>query len=435
MESALPRCTATPPADAVVRDYERLTQLLTRHAGSADAARELLHEAWLRLAQAPPALAANASAYAYTTARHLLVDQQRHHNTRQAVEAAAVQEAAGPTDTTLHTAAHRQVLGAIEAALAALPQRTREVFLQHRLLDVPQADLAQRHRVSLATVEREIARAATALQAALDRWHGLPPASAQTRLHTSARRRGLGTLLGLAGVLGGSGLLWRVWQAQVPQWQMAWRTLRGQQTSHRLPDGSHVTLDAQTALNAAYYGNRRHLVLGSGAAFFDVAADAGRPFSVDCGVVRITVLGTRFSIERSGDRVRVDVAHGRVRVEHVSPRQSAAAMRWELTAGDGLVIAPQSPGAAPSVERVPAAGATWREGRLSFDRAPLSQILDRLARYHPRLLVVDPRVAQWPVTAEIRIAQADAWLRHVLPQAVDVKVVDTDQALRFEPRR
>jgi ferric-dicitrate binding protein FerR (iron transport regulator) len=319
--------------------------------------------------------------------------------------------------------------------LAALPQRTREVFLQHRLLDVPQADLAQRHHVSLATVEREITRAATALQAALDRWHGLPPASPPTRPHTSARRRGLGTLLGLAGVLGSSGLLWRVWQAQAPQWQMAWRTLRGQQARHRLPDGSHITLDAQTALNAAYYGNRRHVVLGSGAAFFDVAADAGRPFSVDCGVVRVTVLGTRFSVERSGDRVRVDVVHGRVRVEHSDPAQPTAPMRWELTVGDGLVIAPQSPGAAPSVEHVPAAGATWREGRLSFDRAPLSQILDRLARYHPRLLVVDPRVAQWPVTAEIRIAQADAWLRHVLPQAVDVKVVDTDQALRFEPRR
>ena len=54
--------------------------------------------------------------------------------------------------------------------------------------------------------------------------------------------------------------------------------------------------------------------LASGEAYFDVVHDASRPFTVYAGNRRITDIGTKFSVFRNGDDVRVTVREGRVRV-------------------------------------------------------------------------------------------------------------------------
>jgi|JI10StandDraft_1071094.scaffolds.fasta_scaffold08782_12 hypothetical protein len=57
------------------------------------------------------------------------------------------------------------------------------------------------------------------------------------------------------------------------------------------------------------------IVLERGSATFAVAPRAGRPpFTVLAGAVQVRVIGTRFTVSRSGDDARVDVAHGEVEV-------------------------------------------------------------------------------------------------------------------------
>lgn len=57
------------------------------------------------------------------------------------------------------------------------------------------------------------------------------------------------------------------------------------------------------------------IVLERGAATFAVAPRDGRPpFMVQAGAVEVRVIGTRFTVTRSGDDARVDVAHGKVEV-------------------------------------------------------------------------------------------------------------------------
>jgi hypothetical protein len=57
------------------------------------------------------------------------------------------------------------------------------------------------------------------------------------------------------------------------------------------------------------------VVLERGSATFAVAAREGRPpFTVLAGAVQVRVIGTRFTVTRSGDDARVDVAHGEVEV-------------------------------------------------------------------------------------------------------------------------
>ena len=57
------------------------------------------------------------------------------------------------------------------------------------------------------------------------------------------------------------------------------------------------------------------LELVAGSAHFDVAPNRAREFRVSAGRVSIVVVGTRFSVERQGERTAVAVEAGRVRVE------------------------------------------------------------------------------------------------------------------------
>jgi transmembrane sensor len=92
------------------------------------------------------------------------------------------------------------------------------------------------------------------------------------------------------------------------------RLLAGQRLV--LADGSRVHLAADGG-ELLVEGNQPEAValqLAAGSAHFEVVPDPRRSFSVVAGSVSVFVLGTEFDVERAQDRVRVGVAHGRVRV-------------------------------------------------------------------------------------------------------------------------
>jgi transmembrane sensor len=391
------------PGDFEAR-YPALVRYLARRTGSIDDARDLAHDTWLRLATSqPPADGVrHAPAYLFGAAHNLAIDHQRRNQHRaELVDAAALLV---PTQTAdiADQLAHRQALHAVERALQALPERTRSVFLAHRLDGTGHDALAAQFGVSRSAIERDVQRAHAQVQLAMERWHGSP--------HVP-RRRGLGALLGIFGTAITAPMLWRVWQQQVPQWQQALSTRRGQQLRPTWPDGSRLVLDADTAVQASFYAARRHISLLRGAVFFAVAHDADRPFTVQAGDTLVTVLGTRFSVERDDPHVRVAVESGRVQVQ---PQPGATPV--VLAAGEFLDIAPQATQHG-SGSRV----APWRDGWLSFERTPLAQVAERLNRYRQQPVQVDAAVAALPVSGEIRIAQAEEWLR-LLPRVLPVRV-------------
>lgn len=168
-----------------------------------------------------------------------------------------------------------------------------------------------------------------------------------------------------------------VWQ-QVPVTHVA---PAGERVAVTLPDGSHVQLNAGSTLR-----HRRGFTLLpgiaagvrsvrlQGEAFFHVDP-AERPFEVQAGEARVTVLGTRFNVRaRDGARapVRIDVEEGRVRVEASRPDGAV-----ELGAGQGVRVLPGSDALVPepvSVERI----ASWRTGGLTVTEERLSDVVTEL---------------------------------------------------------
>jgi transmembrane sensor len=189
-----------------------------------------------------------------------------------------------------------------------------------------------------------------------------------------------------------------------------------------LSDGSNVTLNTTTKIRLEFTAAKREVRLDRGEAFFVVAKEAGRPFVVRVANKRITAVGTRFSVRRDGDDVRVEVAEGKVRVQSDalplvgSPAEGGAVSSRDadilLTPGgvakttvDGIVLEERK---VSDVED----DLTWRQGYLTFRNTSLSDVVAQFNRYNvQKLRVADTGTGTIRISGTFRAQNSDAFVR------------------------
>jgi len=91
-----------------------------------------------------------------------------------------------------------------------------------------------------------------------------------------------------------------------------------------LRGGSKIILSTATQVRVELSPKERHIRLDEGEAFFEVAHDPARPFIVQVGSKRVIAVGTKFSVRRQGNDLRVIVTEGKLRAETGSARGEAA---------------------------------------------------------------------------------------------------------------
>lgn len=184
----------------------------------------------------------------------------------------------------------------------------------------------------------------------------------------------------------------------------------GERRMVALSDGSRVELNTETRLRASMSSDGREAWLDKGEAYFEVAHDASRPFTVHMGDRTVQVLGTRFSVRRDGDNVRVVVAEGRVRLS--GPKSGPASKPVILVRGDVAT------GAGASVLQSRTSGQrvedqlAWRRGLLVFDQITLSDAATEFNRYNETQLVVgDPETANIRIGGSFEATNVEAFVR------------------------
>lgn len=197
-----------------------------------------------------------------------------------------------------------------------------------------------------------------------------------------------------------------------------YQTGLGERRIVRLDDGSLVTLDAMTKLSVRYSKGARALELRKGQARFDVAKDPSRPFTVAARDRNVIATGTAFNIDILDPEVRVTLIEGKVLIVPRNQRMQLGEPApqpkpVELRAGEALVTRKDEP--AQVVATADLAQATaWQAGRLSFDREPLGEAVQRMNRYSERkITVADAAVASVPVSGEFNAGDIDAFLEAV----------------------
>jgi len=193
-----------------------------------------------------------------------------------------------------------------------------------------------------------------------------------------------------------------------------YRTAVGEQATVRLPDGSTVYLNTDSAIALAYSEGRREVVLLRGEALFDVVKDAARPFQVSGLGGSSTALGTVFAVQAADERAVVTVVEGRVRVTApaagTGPGAGAGA---SVDLSRNRQVAYAAGGSPGAVLKVDAAKLTaWRRGLLYIDGLSLEAALAEIDRYHPGriVLLAGPRGGE-PVTARIALDQIDSGIK------------------------
>lgn len=206
-------------------------------------------------------------------------------------------------------------------------------------------------------------------------------------------------------------------------------TAKGQSTSLALEDGTRVTLNTNTRLRARLAAARRTVWLDKGEAYFDVTHDASRPFVVEAGTRRVTVLGTRFSVRRDDNgQVLVTVADGRVQV---SPTSGAAAPPAIITRNDSLIASGDQVQVSHNTEQQTASRLSWRQGRLVLDQMTLAQAVQEFNRYNKRQLVVtDPVAAQLRIGGSFNVDNIDGFAR-LLQQGMALKVDSNGDTIKI----
>ena len=175
------------------------------------------------------------------------------------------------------------------------------------------------------------------------------------------------------------------WQAQMPHIQN-YETAIGGRQALRLADGTQVELDTNTRLHADLTGKSRTVTLDSGEAYFDVVHDASRPFTVYAGNRRITDIGTKFSVFRDGDDVRVVVKEGRVKIEQIGQPQAVPLL---AQAGHEIIAKGSETLLAAKPDEEISNDLSWRRGVLVFNQQTLADAVEQFNRYNNRHIQVE----------------------------------------------
>ena len=174
-----------------------------------------------------------------------------------------------------------------------------------------------------------------------------------------------------------------------------------------LSDGSTVTLNHNTILTyKSNFGNRSRKVSLSGEAFFEIAADASKPFIIDAGKASIEVVGTSFNVitENADSAVEVFVTTGKVMLSDNSGNR-------DLILEPGYIGTMDIKNSGKMLNQNPNY-MSWKDGKLDYDGQPLEIVFRDLKRvYNMEIKTDDPTILTNPWTSPIISQSSDTIIR------------------------
>jgi transmembrane sensor len=157
-----------------------------------------------------------------------------------------------------------------------------------------------------------------------------------------------------------------------------------------LPDGSHIRLSPGAKLKClSAFGVTHRDVYLEGEAYFDVAKQSSRPFTVYTGAIRTKVLGTTFIINARKSSIAIKLFTGKIMVSSVKgdvyllpgEQLSYNRMSEELQVAKKPVVIPE---VAPE--------AITEDSVLHFNRASLSDVVEKLSSVYQTRIVYDRKL-------------------------------------------
>jgi len=206
--------------------------------------------------------------------------------------------------------------------------------------------------------------------------------------------------------------------------KIVWKTYQteyGQTLRQQLPDGTSVTLNANSQLqvpsNLKYSTERR--VKLNGEAFFEVKhTDSDDKFLVETAKGLVTVLGTQFNVQERDGQLEVVLTEGKVSLDvannptlYLEPGQMAFV-------GDDNIVHMKT------VDLVPFTA--WKQHKMIFKDMPISRVVNRLKHdFGLDIIVKNEAISKRQITASIANDDPQVLLK-ALAAIYDLKIIQQD---------
>ena len=164
-------------------------------------------------------------------------------------------------------------------------------------------------------------------------------------------------------------------------------TQRGQRATITLGDGSTVQLNAESAITfpEQFPSSGERSIQLQGEAFFEVSHNPEKPFIVDAGDLKTTVLGTSFNVRAYPENpsVSVTVASGKVQVQPLTPPDAGVPETAQvyLTAGQQARYHSEAAGISKTTVSLDEHLA-WKDGTILLNQVTIEEAAGILGRWY-----------------------------------------------------
>lgn len=154
-------------------------------------------------------------------------------------------------------------------------------------------------------------------------------------------------------------------------------TTKGLKSTVQLRDGSKVILNSESKIfYSKYFTDSSRVIHLEGEAFFEVAKDRSRPFTVIANGVSTTALGTSFNINGRGNQCKVSLATGKVAVHQLSEKEN-----YFLKPGQAVMFDLQA-GTVNKSEYTGFEDYLWTKGIIAFNDDHFELVIEKLSRWY-----------------------------------------------------
>jgi transmembrane sensor len=191
-----------------------------------------------------------------------------------------------------------------------------------------------------------------------------------------------------------------------PPWQ-DYSSALGSVRKVLLADGTTVTLNTDSEIQASISRTHRDVKLIRGEALFAVAHDPQRPFEVEAKTTRVKTLGTAFSVRLNTDHeVDVLMREGRVELD------SQPLPRQILNAGDDVIVRASAVEKRKLDQKDVARRFAWTDGHVIFDGETLAEAVAEMNRYnHWQLQIADRAIEKMRIGGEFRATDPERFVK------------------------
>ncbi|MGU3575043.1 FecR family protein [Brucellaceae bacterium C25G] len=190
-----------------------------------------------------------------------------------------------------------------------------------------------------------------------------------------------------------------------------------------LKDGSIVQLNAGSAIAFDITEDVRRVELLRGEAYFIVAHDPQRPFTVAAAKGEVTALGTQFDVRLTDKGADVIVTEHAVQVQ-TSSGSAAFNPRDTLRLEQGYSVSYNNQNGIGQATKLDAElAASWRNGRLVFEDQSLATVVEDIARHLPgKVMITSNDLAERRITGTFELTDPSIALDDFI-KAFDLKAV------------